>query len=62
MFAVVTGALAAFIACIYMVPFVKRFAYSWVLDFVVFVLLLVVFGIFGAVSPTPKRICIYLLG
>ncbi|TDZ15419.1 hypothetical protein C8034_v009812 [Colletotrichum sidae] len=46
-FAEVVGALSAFTAVLYFVPFIKRFAVVWVWDFVLFILWIAVFGLFG---------------
>ncbi|KAG7152723.1 hypothetical protein HYQ46_008318 [Verticillium longisporum] len=46
-YAVVVGALSALTALLFMVPFILRFAFTFVWDFVLFVLWLVAFGIFG---------------
>lgn len=46
-YVVAVGALAAFTAVLYMIPFVLRFAYIFVWDLIIFVLFIVAFGIFG---------------
>ncbi|KAM0325047.1 hypothetical protein ACHAQA_007584 [Verticillium albo-atrum] len=46
-YAVVVGALAAVTALLFMVPFILRFAFTFVWDFVLFALWIAAFGIFG---------------
>lgn len=46
-FAVVLGALSAFTALLYMIPFIFRFSIMFVWDAILFFLWVVLFGIFG---------------
>jgi len=46
-FAEVVGALSAFTAIMYMIPFVMRIPFAFVWDFILFFLWIVLFGIFG---------------
>lgn len=47
---IAVGAIAALTALLYMIPFVLRFAIVWIWDVIVFILWIVAFGIFAAVS------------
>ncbi|KAF9869530.1 hypothetical protein CkaCkLH20_13015 [Colletotrichum karsti] len=46
-FAEVVGALSAVTAVLYFIPFIKRFAAVFVWDFILFVLWIALFGLFG---------------
>lgn len=48
-FAVVVAVISAVTALLYLLPFVLRFMVVWVWDFVLFVLWIAVFGVFGRV-------------
>lgn len=52
-FAVVVAGVSALTALLYLIPFVLRFMVVWVWDFVLFVLWIAVFGVFGKVC-TPS--------
>lgn len=47
----VVAGLSAVTALLYFLPFILRFAFVWVWSFILFVLWIVVFGIFGQVCP-----------
>lgn len=53
-FAEVVGALSAVTAVLYFIPFVKRFAAVFVWDFILFVLWIALFGLFGNVSGLQR--------
>ncbi|OLN86120.1 hypothetical protein CCHL11_05189 [Colletotrichum chlorophyti] len=46
-FAEVVGALSAVTALLYFIPFIKRFAFVFVWDFILFILWIALFGLFG---------------
>lgn len=46
-YAEVVGGLSAFTAILYLVPFILRFAFVWIWNLVLFVLWIVLFGVFG---------------
>ncbi|KHE81526.1 hypothetical protein GE21DRAFT_1289551 [Neurospora crassa] len=46
-FAVVVGGLSALTSILFCVPFILRFAFKWVWDFVLFILWVAVFGVFA---------------
>lgn len=52
-YAVVVAVLSALTALLYLLPFVLRFMAVWIWDFVLFVLWIAVFGVFGKVSASP---------
>jgi hypothetical protein len=51
---VVVGALGAFTACLYLIPFIMRIPFAFIGDFLIFFLWIVLFGIFGNVSHIPS--------
>ena len=53
-YAVVVAVISAVTALLYLVPFVLRFMVVWIWDFVLFVLWIVLFGIFAKVGNLQR--------
>lgn len=49
-YAVVVGGLSAVSALLLMIPFVMRVAFTWAWGYVIFLLWIALFGLFGSVS------------
>jgi len=57
-YAEVVGGLSALTAMLYCIPYILRFAVTWVWNFILFILWIVLFGIFGKVCGRRRmRLC-----
>lgn len=52
-YAVVVGALSALTALLFLVPFILRLAHVWVWGYILFILWIALFGLFGSVRVLP---------
>jgi hypothetical protein len=46
-YAEVTASLSAFLALLYLIPFMSRVPFAWVADTILFILWIALFGLFG---------------